>query len=168
MSRGDARASSGLPLFKYVVANPMGLEARRASIYPGDLANGFERRAKRALTDALGLTQFGVNLTTLEPGAMSSLRHWHANEDECVYVIAGAVTLVTDEGETELTAGMLAGFPAGNPNGHHLVNRGGASAQYLEIGTRSPQEEVTYPDADLKIVKIAGVYHMFRKSGEPY
>ena len=131
-------------------------------------AHGLEGRIKRALTDALGLTQFGVNLTTLEPGAMSSHRHWHVKEDECVYVLDGELVLVTDEGECVLRQGMAAGFPAGEANGHHLVNRSAAPATYLEIGTRSKDEDATYSDIDMRGEKRDGTFRFFTKAGEPY
>ncbi len=151
-----------------VIRDPAKLHARRGSGYPAELAAGFERRIKRPLTEALGLTQFGVNLTTLEPGAMSSLRHWHAKEDECVYLLEGELVLITDEGECLLKPGMAAGFPAGDANGHHLVNRSTQPATYLEIGTRSKDEDATYPDDDLRLVKRDGRRLFVRKSGEPY
>ena len=151
-----------------VIDDPMQLPARRGTIYPAAYAAGFERRIKRALTEALGLTQFGVNLTTLEPGAMSSLRHWHAKEDECVYMLEGELVLVTEDGERELKPGMAAGFPAGEANGHHLVNRSTRPATYLEIGTRSKEEDATYSDVDLRVEKRDGRYRFVRKSGEPY
>ena len=75
----------------------------------------FEGRIKRILTEPLGLTQFGVNMTTLEPGGMSAQRHWHVAEDEFIYVIDGELTLVTNEGETLLRPGMAAGFACGDP-----------------------------------------------------
>ena len=107
-----------------IIHDPMRVPARRGSIYPKPLDVGFEGRLKRALTGRLGLTQFGVNLTTLEPGAMSSHRHWHAEEDEFVYVVSGELTLVTNDGAQLLKAGMVAGFPAGKADGHRFENRG--------------------------------------------
>jgi uncharacterized cupin superfamily protein len=107
-------------------------------------------RTRQALGDAAGLTQFGVNLLQLPPGAWSAQRHWHSAEDEFVYIVSGEVVLVTDEGEEVLKAGDCAGFPAGVPNGHHLVNRGDAPAVCLEVGTRNPQQDgVDYPDIDM-------------------
>jgi uncharacterized cupin superfamily protein len=151
-----------------VIRDPWNLPGRRGTGYPAEFAAGFERRLKRPLTETLGLTQFGINLTTLEPGAISSLRHWHAKEDECVYVLQGEVVLVTDEGECLLTPGMAAGFPAGEANGHHLINRSTQPATYLEIGTRSKDEDTTYADVDLRAEKRDGRYRYVRKSGEPY
>jgi uncharacterized cupin superfamily protein len=151
-----------------VIRDPMNLAGRRTTIYPTRFAAGFDKRLKRALGDAGGLTQFGVNLTTLEPGAMSALRHWHTHEDEFVFVLEGEVMLVTDAGEELLGAGMAATFPAGEPNGHQLVNRSAASATYLEVGTRSPVEDVVYPDVDLRFLKRDGRASFVRKSGEPY
>jgi uncharacterized cupin superfamily protein len=141
---------------------------RRGSGYPAPFAGGYQGRLKRALTEPMGLTQFGVNVTTLEPGARSAERHWHAKEDEFVYVLEGELTLATDEGECTLKPGMAAGFPAGVANGHQLVNRSGAPATYLEIGTRSPDEVATYPDIDLHVIKTAGAFRAYHKNGEPY
>jgi uncharacterized cupin superfamily protein len=151
-----------------VIDDPMAIAGRRGTIYPKPLDAGFEGRFKRALTDALRLTQFGVNVTTLEPGAQSSHRHWHAREDEFVFMLEGELVLVTEEGETVLRPPMAAGFPAGEANGHHLVNRSGSPATYLEIGTRSPDEDATYPDVDLRGERRDGVFRFFHKSGEPY
>jgi uncharacterized cupin superfamily protein len=151
-----------------IIDDPYEVPGRRGTIYPAPYAQGFEGRIKRALTERLGLTQFGVNLTTLEPGAMSSQRHWHAREDEFVYVLEGELVLITDEGERILKPGMAAGFPAGEANGHHLVNRSGAPATYLEIGTRCKEEDATYSDIDLRGEKLDGKFRFFRKSsGEP-
>ena len=151
-----------------VIDDPPALPGRVTTIYPAPLDQGFEGRVKRALTEVLGLTQFGINLTTLQPGAKSSHRHWHVREDECIIVVAGTVTLISDEGARELKAGAAAGFPAGVPNGHHLVNRSDAPATYLEIGTRSKDEDVTYSDEDLRAEKRDGIYRFFHTSGEPY
>src|SRR5262245_29144265 len=96
-----------------VIRDPLKLIGRRGTIYPAEFASGFEGHMRRAVGDAGGLTQFGVNLTTLEPGAKSALRHWHAHEDEFVYVLEGEVTLVSDVGAELLTPGMAAAFPAG-------------------------------------------------------
>lgn len=149
-----------------VIRDPLSLSARRTTIYPAPFDTGFDKRAKRALTAALGLTQFGINLTTLEPGGQSAHRHWHAREDEAIYVLEGAATLITDEGEQQLSAGMVAGFPAGSTNGHHLVNRGTEPCTYLEIGTRALNDDVVYSDIDLQVKKRDGQFHFSRKSGE--
>jgi uncharacterized cupin superfamily protein len=103
--------------------------------------------AERRLGKAVGMTQFGVNHLTLEPGAASSLRHWHDAEDEFAFVLSGTVTLVDDNGEHVLGDGAFAGFPAGVANGHHLVNRSDAPVTLLVVGSRRPGAEViTYPD----------------------
>jgi uncharacterized cupin superfamily protein len=106
-------------------------------------------RRRRRLSDAFGLSQFGVNLLELAPGVWSSQRHWHERQDEFVYVLDGEVTLVTDQGETVLTADMTAGFRAGEPDGHHLVNRSTAVARVLEVGTRTEEETAHYSDIDM-------------------
>src|ERR1700757_3542800 len=91
--------------------------------YPEPLNRIVEGRIRKRLGNAVGLDQFGVNLTTLRPGAASALRHWHQKEDELVYVLEGEVVLIEDGGETVLKAGDAAGFKASSGNGHHLVNR---------------------------------------------
>ena len=142
---------------------------RKAPIaYPVSFHAQIGNRIKRPLGDLFGLKNFGVNITTLEPGARSSLRHSHAQEDEFVYVLSGELTLITNDGERKLRASMAAGFPRGDGDGHHLVNNGTAPASYLEIGTRSSDDDVDYPDLDMKGVKRGGRYSFFRKNGDPY
>ena len=123
------------------------------TIYPPPHDRVVVGRERKRLGDAAGLDQFGVNLTTLRPGAASALRHWHEREDEFVYVLEGELVLIENEGETLLKAGEAAGFKANTPNGHHLVNRSDRPVIYLEIGTRSKHERVEYPDTDLVIVR---------------
>jgi uncharacterized cupin superfamily protein len=149
--------------------DPATLPARRGSSYPEPFRNEVEARIKRALGDPCGLTQFGVNLVELPPGCWSSQRHWHSHEDELVYVLEGELTLVTDAGEQVLRAGTAAGFPAGKPDGHHLINRTGRPAVYLEVGTRREDvDEVDYPDIDMAVRQTRDGQRFVRKSGEPY
>ena len=121
------------------------------------------------LGDAGGLTQFGVNLVTLEPGVWSSQRHWHEKEDEFVYVLDGELVLVTDAGEETLRAGDCAGFKAGVHDGHHFQNRSDKPAIILAIGSRDPADWGEYSDIDMKFLPdrygAAGGY--VRKNGEP-
>ena len=132
--------------------DPMTVEPRLGSTYPGDLRKINEGREKRALGDAVGLDGFGVNLVTMPPGCWSAQRHWHSHEDEFVYIVSGRLTLVTEAGEQELTAGMVAGFPAGVEDGHCLINNSDEVATYLEVGGRLPdQDSVVYPDVDLAV-----------------
>jgi uncharacterized cupin superfamily protein len=113
-----------------------------------------KNRFRRVLGDAAGLTQFGANLMRLPAGTWSSQRHWHSAEDEFIYMVEGELVLETDSGEETIKAGDCVGFKAGNPDGHHLQNRSARDALYLEIGSRRPDEdEVTYPDIDLKTTK---------------
>ena len=124
-----------------------------------------QSKTRRQLGDAAGLTQFGVNLLELGPGVWSSQRHWHAREDEFVFVLQGPVVLVTDSGDTVLDTGDCAGFKAGERDGHHLQNRGEATALILEIGTRgSGEPHAEYSDIDLR-VNAQGYVH---KDGTPY
>lgn len=123
-------------------------------VYPPGLRERLDGRHKARLGDAVGLSDFGVNITRLDPGAWSALRHWHEREDEFVYVLEGEVTLIDDAGEHRMRAGEFAGFPAGVANGHHLVNRSDASAAYFEVGSRRPGVDVVhYPDQGGATVK---------------
>ena len=151
------------------VLDPESLEPRRGSSYPERFKAEVAAREKRALGDALGLSNFGVNLVTLPPGAWSAQRHWHSAEDEFVYVVAGELTLVTDAGEQRLGPGMTAGFPAGVADGHCLINRSGAPATYLEVGDRRAESDaVEYPDIDLKLEPGPQGRRFVTKAGEPY
>lgn len=136
---------------------------RTGSGYPAPFDQLVSTRVKQALGEAAGLTDFGVNLTRLPPGAWSSQRHWHSHEDEFVYVLAGELTLCTDAGEQLLRAGDAAAFPKNQANGHHLINRGQETGVYLEIGSRHAADVCTYPDVDLH--SAGGYTH---KDGTPY
>lgn len=139
---------------------------RTTTIYPVQYAKATEGRAKTVLGDAAGLTQFGVNLTRMKPGAASSQRHWHETEDEFVYVLEGEVTLVEDGGETLLRAGDCAGWKAGVPNGHCLINKSAADVVFLEVGTRAPVDRFHYSDIDMKGDKSETGVRFMRKNGE--
>src|SRR5271156_430033 len=125
-------------------------------------------RSRKRLGNAVGLAQVGGHPTTLKPGAASALRHWHEKEDELVYILEGEVVLIEDGGETVLKAGDAAGFKANVPNGHHLVNKSGRDAIYLEIGTRAKNERAEYPDVDRRIVRDADGARFTHKDGKPY
>lgn len=147
--------------------DPATVAPRTTSAYPRRFHPRVLPREKRALGDALGLTQFGVNLTTLPPGTASSLRHHHALEDEFVWVVDGELVLRTDAGEQTLRAGMAAGFPAGGGDGHQLVNRGARPARLLEIGSRAAGERAVYPDDDLVATKREdGRWRFTRRDGD--
>ncbi|MSO93861.1 MAG: cupin domain-containing protein [Rhodospirillales bacterium] len=148
--------------------DPADAPERRGSTYPSPFRDRVAGRVKRRLGDVAGLTQFGVNLVTLPPGCESSMRHWHARQDEFVYVLEGVLSLVTDGGEQVLGAGMAAGFPAGKPDGHQLVNRSDRVATYLEVGTRTTGDEVDYSDIDMLVRLIDGVERYVRKDGTRY
>jgi uncharacterized cupin superfamily protein len=125
------------------------IESSNKSSYPEPYATQMAGRAYQHLGEAAGLTQFGVNLVTLQPGAVSSLRHWHSGEDEFIWIVSGELVLVQNGGETVLRAAEAAGFKAGDPDGHHLINRSGAIASFLVIGTRVELDTCSYPDVDL-------------------
>lgn len=150
------------------VIDPAAVEARTGSAYPEPFQPVSAGREKQALGNVAGLTQFGVNLTRLKPGAASALRHWHVEEDEFIYVLEGEATLITDAGEQILGPGMAAGFPAGKEDGHQLINNSRADVLYLEIGSRHPAEEAHYPDVDLHMRRLDGDARFFHKDGTPY
>jgi len=140
---------------------------RFGSAYPPPFDEPCRARRRWKLGDAAGLTQFGVNLMRLPPGAWTSQRHWHTAEDEFVWVVEGEVVLVDDTGEHLLRAGDCAGFPAGEPNGHHIQNRSSREAVLLEVGSRKPAEDgAEYPDIDLVIRPGEGTYR--HRDGTPY
>lgn len=140
----------------------------RPSSYPEPFAARMAGREKRALGDVFGLTNLGVNLTRLAPGAQSALLHRHSRQDEFVYILEGAPTLVTEDGETALAPGMCAGFPAGGV-AHHLVNRTDIDALYLEIGDRTPGDRGDYPVDDIEArLGPDGRWTFLHKDGRPY
>ncbi|MFT3850421.1 MAG: cupin domain-containing protein [Propionivibrio sp.] len=139
------------------------------SFYPEPFASRMAKRQKRALGDLFKLSNFGVNLTRISPGGSSALRHAHATQDEFIYVLEGRPTLITDEGETELTPNMCAGFKCGTGNAHQLVNRTDTDVLYLEVGDRSAGDSVSYPDDDLQAVfGDDRKWHFLHKDGTPY
>jgi uncharacterized cupin superfamily protein len=111
-------------------------------------------RETRVLGDVFGLTNFGVNLTRLPPGAISAFRHAHTRQDELVYILEGEPVLVTSAGETHLKPGMVAGFKAGTGDAHQLANRGAKDVVFIEVGDRSAGDRVAYPDDDLEAILV--------------
>jgi uncharacterized cupin superfamily protein len=136
--------------------------------YPQPFRKAVEGRSRKRLGRAAGLTQFGVNICTLKPGAASSQRHWHEQEDELVYVLEGEVILCEDGGETILRAGDAAAWKAGVPNGHCLVNRSDRDAIFIEIGTRAPAERAHYSDIDMMAARDETGGRYTKKDGTPY
>jgi uncharacterized cupin superfamily protein len=158
------------PPLKSPALDPATVPLWTESDYPEVFRALVAGQERRRLGDALGLRNFGVNLVRLPPGCASSLRHWHSKQDEFVYMLQGELSLVTDAGEQILTAGMAAGFPVGKPDGHHLVNRSGRDALFLEIGDRAPGDEGEYPDIDMIWRSVDGDqrYVYLHKDGRPY
>lgn len=140
----------------------------KPSLYPEPYAGRMAGREKRPLGELFGLANFGINLTRLAPGAVSSLRHAHRRQDEFVYIVDGRPTLHTDEGRCQLAPGMCAGFKAGTGNAHRLINETAEDVVYLEVGDRSAEDEVAYPDDDLKALLVDGQWTFSRKDGTPY
>lgn len=141
---------------------------RSGSFYPAPFKPEHEGRHKQALGDAVGLTQFGVNLSRIEPGASSALRHWHEQEDEFIYMLEGELVLIENGGETVLKPGDAAGFKAGSCNAHKLINRTQRDAVYFEVGTRAASERVHYPDVDLVMERDEKSRRYTHTNGEPY
>lgn len=143
------------------------IETRTGSSYPAPHDAAMAGRSQQRLGDAGGLTQFGVNRVVLEPGAMSSLRHWHEKQDEFLVVTEGRLTLVDDTGETPLGPGDCCAFPAGDPNGHHIVNRSEAPGAFIVVGTRTATETGWYSDLDMKVTVTDGQMTFSRRDGGP-
>jgi uncharacterized cupin superfamily protein len=167
-----------------MIVNPENVPESTGSNYPQQFKSVVAGRVKKRLGNAAELQNFGVNLVRLAPGSCSALRHWHSCQDEFIYVLEGEVTLVTNSGEQVLKSGMAAGFPAGDADGHHLVNRTDSDVVYLEIGdslpfgnpygerdsfaSRTSDDFVNYPDDDL-IAKTSDKGWIFtHKNGEVY
>ena len=140
----------------------------RKSNYPKPFASLMAGREKRPLGDVFGLSNFGVNLTRLAPNAVSALRHAHSRQDEFIYILSGHPTLETDAGQTPLAPGMCAGFKAGTGNAHRLLNPTDEPVVYLEVGDRTPGDEGSYPDDDLKAVLVEGHWQFVHQDGTPY
>lgn len=150
-----------------VNASTASVRAKRSN-YPEPFATRMAGREKRPLGDLFGLKNFGVNLTSLKPGAISALHHRHSAQDEFIYIIAGEIVLITERGEAVLRPGMCAGFPAGG-TAHHLENRSTDDAVYLEMGDRAVGDLVAYPDDDIQATMDAdGKWRFTRKDGTPY
>lgn len=144
------------------------LPRRTSSGYPPPHDKAVQGRANISLGDVFGLTQFGVRITELAPGAWSSHRHWHEQEDEFVYALEGEMVLVDDHGRHPFLPGMVAGFKANNGNGHHIINESGMPAKFLVVGTRAPEEVAHYSDIDLKVTVKDRVAKYTRKDGSGF
>jgi uncharacterized cupin superfamily protein len=156
------------PALELPALDPSTVAEIRGSGYPEPYRSRMGDRVKQKLGDAAGLTRFGVNLVRLGPGGESALRHWHTLEDEFVYVLEGELTLVTDDGEQRLAAGMCAGYRAGRRDAHHLINRGRQPASYLEIGNRIDGDNALYPDDDLMWCEDEAGVFAAHKDGRRY
>jgi uncharacterized cupin superfamily protein len=150
--------------------NPANVPQQTGTRYPPPFDEPCKNRLWQRLGDAVGLTQFGVNLVRLSPGTWSSQRHWHSHEDEFVYILEGEIVLVTDQGEEILRIGDCAGFKAGERNGHCLQNRSSRDVKMLVVGSRHDEDHGEYPDIDLKFTagNYAGKDAFLHKDGSPY
>jgi uncharacterized cupin superfamily protein len=152
------------PILAELIPAPMG-----KTIYPEPYATLVKGRWKRKLGEFFGLTNFGVNLTHLSPGAISALAHSHSKQDEFIFVVAGTPTLVLGQDEFTLNPGECYGFKAGTGIVHQLVNRSQDTVTYLEIGDRCAGDEVEYPNDDLKATQLPnGEWTLTHKDGRGY
>lgn len=151
-----------------MIIDPQNVPKRTTTNYPAQFKHLVAGRVKQALGNAVGLKNFGVNLVTLAPGSCSALRHWHTRQDEFIYIIEGEVTLITNAGAQILKPGMMVGFPAGEEDGHHLVNKSDSVVVYLEIGDRTPEDEVNYPDDDVMAKASPDGWIITHKDGSLY
>jgi uncharacterized cupin superfamily protein len=142
------------------------IPATKTASYPKEFAPVIAGREKQRIGDAVGLTQFGVNIARIKAGSASALRHWHETEDEFIYMLEGELVLHENDGETVLSPGDAAGWKANGGIGHCLINRTNRDAVYLEVGTRSKSELVHYPDVDFFMERDESGRRFFRKSGE--
>ncbi|MGH1414104.1 MAG: cupin domain-containing protein [Pelagimonas sp.] len=140
---------------------------KTGSSYPEKYAAQMEGRSQQSLGDAGGISQFGANLVRLAPNALSSLRHWHEQQDEFLIVTEGHLVLVDDTGETPLSVGDCCAFPAGDGNGHHIVNKSESDGAFLVVGTRTATETGWYSDIDMKVEAADGKMTFTRKDGSP-
>jgi len=171
--------SGGGPKKKKITIFPIAAKDVAASVkgssYPSPFRGFVQGRTKSKLGDAYGLSNFGVNYTTLKPGAFSALSHHHSKQDEFLYIIEGTATLYLgsecDTTKTSYTmeAGDCMGFHAGQGVAHRLANESEEAVVYLEVGDRTPDDEVEYPDNDLKAVPgKEGTWKFLHKDGTPY
>jgi uncharacterized cupin superfamily protein len=119
-------------------------------------------------SDTGRLSQFGAFVETLPPGSRSSDRHWHEQEDEFLYMLAGEATVVEDDGEQLIRPGDACCWPAGAANGHHVLNRSAAPCSYLVVGTRCANDRVHYSDIDKILIRENGSRRLVRRDGSPY
>jgi uncharacterized cupin superfamily protein len=151
------------------VFRPVEVPESNASGYPIEFRNSQRNRYNQRLGDFGGLKNYGVNLVRVTPGGQSSARHAHSKQDEFVYVIQGEFVLVSDAGRETVGAGTCIAFPAGTGDGHHLLNLTDRDATFLVVGDRAPDDEVTYPDIDLRIgIGTDGERGFLHKNGAPY
>ncbi|MFN9449837.1 MAG: cupin domain-containing protein [Rubrivivax sp.] len=120
---------------------------RRSTVHTHTRSSpGWGEVSTQVLGDAGGLTQFGVSLQVLQPGAKASVRHWHAHVDEFLLVVDGEATVTEDDGAHRLLPGDSACWPAGVPNGHTVSNRSTRPCTVLVVGCRLGDTQAVYMD----------------------
>jgi uncharacterized cupin superfamily protein len=141
------------------------IETTNRTGYPPPFAEAMAKRHYRKLAGPAGIEDFGISHVRLEPGGISSQRHWHEAEDELVIMLEGEAVLIEGGGETVIRAGDIAAFPKGVADGHHLVNRSGSPCTFVAIG-RVAVSDCHYPDIDMHLDSAAGAF--VHKDGTPY
>jgi uncharacterized cupin superfamily protein len=150
------------------VLNISDLPLRTGSGYPEHYAKAVHGRSNVSLGKPFGLSQFGVNITTLEQGAWSSQRHWHLNEDELVFALDGEMVIVDENGRHPFKQGQVMGWKANTPNAHCIVNESDRPAKFLVVGTRAAIEEAFYPDIDMHYRRDENGPRFQRKDGTSF
>ena len=139
------------------------------TFYPDSFAAQVQGRTKRKLGDLFDLANFGVNLTQLDPGAVSALFHRHTTQDEFIFILEGSPTLLVGDDEFLLAAGDCMGFKARGNTAHQLINRSDELVTYIEMGDRSPNDEVEYPKDDIRVdLSPDGSWIFSHKNGTHY
>jgi uncharacterized cupin superfamily protein len=117
-------------------------------------------------SDTAGIKQYGAHLQTLQPGSKSSTRHWHEQEDEFLFVVAGRVTVVENDGPHVLEPGDAACWPSGEPNAHHVLNESDQPCSYLIVGTRLTHDVCHYPDAGTTLYTEGDIWRLEDAAGQ--
>ena len=116
----------------------------------------------RRLTKAGGGSHVGVAIEELPARKQSCPFHYHLLEEEHILALEGTAQLRLGDERYTLRAGDYVCFPAGQTEGHCLVNDGDAPFRFLIIGENNRNDVCVYPDSDKISVRLTG--EIFRKS----
>lgn len=132
--------------------------------YPAPFDAAVAGRWYRRLAPVAGLTDLRASHVVLKPGAWSSQRHWHDDEDEMVIMLTGEAVLVEDGGRTVLRPGDICAWPKGATNGHQLINESGEDCSFVALAAGDAGGSGGYSDIDMTF-DAKGYY---RRDGTPY